>query len=139
VRVVIDASVAVKWILPEPARERSVDRAVDVLEGIRSGRLLPLQPPHWMAEVAAVITRLRPAIAGRSIRLLDAMELPIEREVGTLVRAAELATDLDHHLFDTLYHAVALTNEATLITADDRYYRKAHHLGAILDLSSYPS
>jgi predicted nucleic acid-binding protein len=92
-----------------------------------------------MAEVAAVITGLRPAIAERSIRLLDAMELPVEREVDTLVRAAALAADLEHNVFDTLYHAVALANEATLITADDRYHRKARHLGAIVDLTSFPS
>jgi predicted nucleic acid-binding protein len=92
-----------------------------------------------MAEAAAVISRLRPAVAERSIRLMDAMELPTDRDIETLVRASTLASALDHHLFDTLYHAVALGNEATLITADQRYFRKARHLGAILDLRSYAS
>ena len=122
-----------------PERESALDKAVEVLEGIRSGELFPLQPPHWMVEVAAVITRLRPAIAEGSIRLLDAMELPIDRDIETLVRATELAATLDHHVFDTLYHSVALAGDATLITADERYLRKARHLGAILGLGSYAS
>ena len=36
-------------------------------------------------------------------------------------RAIELAQQLDHHLFDTLFHAVALSvTGATLVTADHR-------------------
>jgi predicted nucleic acid-binding protein len=138
VRAVVDASVVVKWILPDADREPDLDRAVEVLEGVRSGRLLPLQPPHWIVEVAAVITRLRPEIAVRSIRLLDAMELPIDRDVDTLNRAIEMAAALGAHVFDTLYHAVALANDGTLITSDERYLRRARHLGRIVALHSFP-
>jgi hypothetical protein len=35
-------------------------------------------------------------------------------------------------LFDTLYHATAFEAEAVLITADQRYYDKASHLGSIV-------
>ena len=38
---------------------------------------------------------------------------------------------LDHHLFDTLYHAVALEEGATLVTADETYYGKAKDLGGV--------
>jgi predicted nucleic acid-binding protein len=47
-------------------------------------------------------------------------------------RAVELAIGLSHHLFDTLYHATALENEAVMITADRRYHDKAAHLGRIM-------
>ena len=37
-----------------------------------------------------------------------------------------LSIDLQHHLFDTLYHATAIhTDGATLLTDDDSYYDKA--------------
>lgn len=37
-----------------------------------------------------------------------------------------LAIETNHHLFDTLYHAVTLENEdALLVTADDRNHMKA--------------
>ncbi len=136
-RVVVDASVAIKWILPDPDHEADLDAALEILEGARSGELEPIQPPHWLAEVAAVVTLVRPSIVERSIRLLDAMELTVDTEIDTLVLAGHLATDLEHHLFDTLYHAVALTHDATLITADTRYIAKARHLGAIRALQRY--
>lgn len=38
----------------------------------------------------------------------------------------------DQHLFDTLYHAVALETEgAVLVTADERYYSKARRVGGV--------
>ena len=47
-------------------------------------------------------------------------------------RARELAITLDHHMMDTLYHAVALDHgDAELVTADERYWRKARSLGAV--------
>jgi predicted nucleic acid-binding protein len=53
-------------------------------------------------------------------------------------RAIALACQLDHHLFDTLYHAVALTIPgAVLVTADRRYFAKAQHLGQITWLADF--
>ena len=52
-------------------------------------------------------------------------------------RAAHLSVQLKHHLFDTLYHAVALENDATLVTADDAYFAKAYRLGNIKLLTSF--
>jgi predicted nucleic acid-binding protein len=52
--------------------------------------------------------------------------------------AIRLSVELNHHLFDTLYHAVALNSlDITLITADDAYYRKAQGMGQILRLQDY--
>lgn len=49
--------------------------------------------------------------------------------------AIELSATLEHHLFDTLYHALALDVGATLVTADARYYRKAAQMGSVVLLS----
>jgi predicted nucleic acid-binding protein len=136
-KVVLDASVIVKWVLPDSDDEADIPRALDLLAAIRSGDVEPLQPPHWLAEVAAVVTRLRPEIAETTLDLLDAMELPVAADLMIYKRASRLAADLDHHLFDTLYHAVALEREATLISADGRYFRKATHLGAIVALEAW--
>ncbi|EAR21295.1 type II toxin-antitoxin system VapC family toxin [Nitrococcus mobilis] len=136
-KLVIDASVTVKWLFPDPAVEPQADQAVAILEGIRRGTLAPLQPPHWLIEVAAVISRLRPAMAERAIELLDAMELPIINDPGIIRRASRLAVQLQHHLFDTAYHALALEWGATLVTADRRYYRKARALGGVRDLTDW--
>ena len=52
-------------------------------------------------------------------------------------RAADLSIELNHHLFDTLYHAVALEEGATLVTADEVYFAKATGLGNIQRLADF--
>lgn len=137
-RVVVDASVVAKWVLPSTdGEEPDAERAVEVLRGIQRGDLEPLQPPHWLAEIAAVVARLIPDRADDVLDLLDALELPVAGEVHVYKRAAGLAKDLDHHLFDTLYHAVALVGAGTLVTADEHYWRKARELGGVVRLADW--
>ena len=136
-KLVVDASVAIKWFVPDSPREPDADRAAALLRAIRDGQVDLLQPPHWLAEVAAVITRLRPQIADESIDLLDAMELETSADTEVYKRASGLSKQLDQHLFDTLYHALALANDALLVTADDRYLRKARPLGKVVALAEW--
>jgi predicted nucleic acid-binding protein len=132
--VVVDASVAVKWALPEATSETHAQEALAVLAAIRSGRATFLQPPHWLLEVTGVLVRLRPHVVDETIALLDLIRVSIAHEAYVLRRAARLARELDHHLFDTLYHAVALEHDGVLVTDDGRYARKAAHLGNIVEL-----
>jgi len=134
---VVDASVIVKWFFQDPAREPNSKQALAILESIRDGNLEPLQPPHWLAEVAAVIARLDPGRSEQTIDLLGAMELPISSEMAVYKRAAVLASHLNQHLFDTLYHAVAIEHDTTLLTADRRYFRKSRQLGHITYLTDW--
>jgi predicted nucleic acid-binding protein len=133
-RLVADASVAVKWVLPE-REEADARTALDVLAGVRDGTLSLVEPPHWFAEVAAVVVRLRPAVAKQAVGLLEALDFDVVGDLETYALACDLATRLRHHLFDTLYHAVALRLGVELVTADLTYYRKAHPLGSIRRLS----
>jgi predicted nucleic acid-binding protein len=136
-RLVLDVSVAVKWVLPEAHREADLDRALAILGQVRSGEIEPLQPPHWLAEVAAVLVRLAPEGAQAALDLLYAMELPVAEDLEVYRRAVTLSRSLDHPLFDTLYHAVALEHGGTLVTADDRYYRKAEAAGRLVRLGDW--
>jgi hypothetical protein len=54
-----------------------------------------------------------------------------------LKRAADMSVALNHHLFDTLYHSLALEEGATLVTADEVYFAKAKDLGAIVPLAEF--
>lgn len=137
--LVLDASVVVTWVLSDPATEPDTDRAVQVLQGIHAGRLAVLEPPHWLAEVAAVICRLAPRRAHEVVQLLQAMELPVADHSDMYGRACDLAVRLGAHVFDTLYHAVALSEpDALLITADERYFRQARRAGQIVRLAEAP-
>jgi predicted nucleic acid-binding protein len=137
VKLVVDASVAVKWVFPDSANEPDAERAVELLNAVRDNRVELIQPPHWLAEVAAVISRLRPEIANHAIDLLDALELVVEASAETYKRASRISAQLDHHLFDTLYHALALECDALLVSADKRYVRKAGALGNVVSLQDW--
>ena len=140
--VVLDASVVLKWMFEDPARERDTEKAFAVIESVVRGRQEILQPVHWLAEVAAVAARLTPQTALRDVEMLAALEFPATDDPNVMRRATDLAIETNHHLFDTLYHAVALENEdAMLVTADDRYYVKAERYGmisALRDCGSVP-
>jgi predicted nucleic acid-binding protein len=129
---VLDASVVVKWVLADPEVEPDTERALRVLEELRAGRVAVLEPPHWLAEVAALLCRLAPRRAREVVRLLQAMELPVSDHPDLYARACDLSVQLGVHVFDTLYHAIALLEaDAVLITADERYYRRAVGAGRI--------
>ncbi|MDH4193608.1 MAG: hypothetical protein OEY80_13025 [Nitrospirota bacterium] len=54
-------------------------------------------------------------------------------------QACRLAVDLNHHLLDTLYHAVALqSSETVFVTADTQHFRKAVRCGHIIELKDVP-
>jgi predicted nucleic acid-binding protein len=140
VTVVLDASVILKWLFEDPAREPDTDKALAVIKAVIQGDLEILQPVHWLAEVAAVAARLAPQTAIQDIEMLSAMRFPTSDEPNVIRRATSLALETKHHLFDTLYHAVALENDdSLLVTADDRYRKKAEHFGMIAALHDWES
>lgn len=118
--MVVDASVAAKWILPEPGHEQ----AQAVLCGDE-----PLFAPELIrVEVASAITKrvrlniLSPeeamAACDRWLRLVDSdvIELVPDREL--LGRAIEHALVVRHALQDCLYLSAATFLGAGLFTAD---------------------
>ena len=124
--IVVDASVAVKWVIEEP------DSA---LAAQLLGSAEPMVAPELLrTEGAGAVTR-----AFRSGRLTrEAAEASLElwldafRSVVELVpnehhlrRAAELSCDLRHPLADCLYLALAERLGATLLTADTTFARRA--------------
>lgn len=130
--IVADASVVLKWLLPDRPGEDDTVPALTLYNEIMEGRAELVQPPHWLAEVAAVMARLAPEKASGHLDDLDAMEVPVISDIKVYQIAFDLSVRLKHHLFDTLYHAVALaTPGATLVTADERYFRKAKLFGQI--------
>ena len=59
-RCVVDASVAIKWFFQSAPDEADVDAAVALLRANRDGLADFHQPPHFIAEVAAVLARKKP-------------------------------------------------------------------------------
>lgn len=136
-RLVLDASVWVKWLFNDPEREPLTDEATALVAAVIE-RGAMLQPVHWLAEVGAALARKTPETAERNLFLLDALECETLGGIEVIQRACRLSIELNHHLFDTLYHAVALeTDDAMLITADGRYLNRAEPVGRILALERW--
>ncbi len=130
--LVVDASVALKWFFLDRPDEGDIGPALALLRGVSSGRVQLVQPPHFVAEVAAVLARETPPTAERDLGRLTALPM---RAVGApqhYLLAMQLSARHKQHLFDTLYHALALSIPgATLVTADTRYETKARDEGHI--------
>ena len=135
---VVDASVAIKWFLFFKPDEDHAGHALKILEEAVAGRLKLYQPPHFVAEMAAVLARENPQNALLNLHDLLNTEFHFVEGAEIYAIATDLAVRLDHHVFDTLYHAVALhTPGATLVTADRRYYAKARPEGQITLLADW--
>ncbi len=136
--VVLDASVILKWLIEDPERKADTDRAIALVEAVVRGELEVRQPAHWLVEVGAVLARLSPETAVDDVAWLSGLELPIQDDPVVLSRATRIAVETGQHLFDTLYHAIAMeTASATLVTADERYLAKAGSLGRIVALRDW--
>jgi predicted nucleic acid-binding protein len=138
VTLVVDASVVVKWLLKDAEREEQTEHATRLMTWVIEGHEPVVQPVHWLVEVGAVLARLSPQTAEDDLMLLQGLELPYDDGPSVIGRACRLAIDLRQHLFDTLYHAIALeTAGATLVTADERYFAAAASVGRIVKLAEW--
>jgi predicted nucleic acid-binding protein len=136
--LVVDASVVIKWLLNDSEREAQTEKATLLMQRIAEGREPVIQPIHWLLEVGAVLARINPDSAEEDLAMLQALEFAVDDDPLILRRACQLAIELQQHLFDTLYHAIALqTPGAILVTADDRYLRAGGKLGSIVSLADW--
>lgn len=135
--IVVDASVALKWFFRDRDDEPDAEAALAVLRGVRDGAFALWQPPHFIAEVAAVLAREMPATALHRLRDLLDIEMTVVVDPVVYARAVTIAGQSRQHLFDTLYHAVAIESRAMLVTADDRYARKARDDRHVVRLADF--
>jgi predicted nucleic acid-binding protein len=118
VSVVVDASVALKWVLDEPGSE-SADALLE--EEL-------IAPALWLLEAANALWwrsqrgEITPDEATE--RLTELLNAPVATTTieGDLLTAAELASRLDHPVYDCLYLAMAIRENTYVVTADSRFH-----------------
>lgn len=121
--LVVDASVAAKWILP-PVRETLTEEAVQLLGRYEQGQLRFIVPDFFWAELANVLWKAvrqgRLSKAGAAVGLAEMKDrnLPTVPSVSLLDEAFRIATAYDRSVYDSLYVALALISKGQLITAD---------------------
>jgi predicted nucleic acid-binding protein len=135
-RTLIDASVAVKWYLPEPGERAAMRVLAEGLDGSRE-----LLAPDWIvAELANALrkkVRREECSATQAQAILELFETDAPRlleAVPLVPRALELALRLDETVYDCLYVAAAIESEAALVTADARLARAARGVVADVEL-----
>jgi predicted nucleic acid-binding protein len=117
--VVVDASVAVKWIL----REEHEAPARRVLSGSR------LLAPHLLwAEVGNTLwkryRRQEASVAEVRSMLVDVRSLPVTTFAHRplLPAALDLAISVNQTVYDCLYLALAEARDSVMVTADRRFH-----------------
>jgi predicted nucleic acid-binding protein len=127
--IVVDASVAVKWVIPEPDSERAA--------AIRTADDDLIAPSLAYAEIGSAIWRavVRGDIAAAEARRDLKVAISHYRRIVPLPELAdgalELATRLRHPIYDCFYLALAERERCALITADARLVAAAKAIKAI--------
>lgn len=135
--VVPDASVILKWVLPSDD-EPGAAAALRLRDAVAAGKLALRVPSLWLYEVGNILTRNFPAQALRLLESLVAFGMP-EGDSGGQWRkqAATLACEYRVTFYDAAYHALALVEQGTFVTADGKYFAKAKKVGAIVLLADF--
>jgi predicted nucleic acid-binding protein len=119
--LVIDASIAIKWVIEEAGtaqalalRRRATLIAPDLLVAECANVLWKkVRRQEILKEEAVLAARL---LQGSSIELLPTRSL--------LEPATRLAVELDHPAYDCLYLALAIEKDCPFVTADERFRDK---------------
>jgi len=118
---VVDASVAVKWVVPEngSGRARSLAQAK-----LAAPDLLFVECANilWKKVRMGHLTRRE---AADCLRLLLDMPVAVVGSRELLDSALRLSLELDHSVYDCLYLALALQRRFPLVTADEKLAKAA--------------
>jgi len=135
-KIVIDASVAMKWFI----QERNRDRALILREKHVKGERSLLAPDLLIYEVCNSL-RYNPEFTEADVR--DAVKalfgLHLELSSPTIRdmdKASENAFKYDITIYDALYLSLAESEKSPIITADERLCEKAEESPSVIPLSS---
>jgi predicted nucleic acid-binding protein len=123
--LVIDSSVAIKWVVPESGTAEAL--------ALRRYRLCA--PELLVAECANAFWKkvrrgeLNAAEALVAVRLLEQAEIELVSMRGLMEPAAKLAIALNHPAYDCIYLALADAIDTTFMTADEVLARRVKAKG----------
>jgi predicted nucleic acid-binding protein len=115
---VVDASVAVKWVVPEILSAQA-DRLLGSEDPLIAPDLLMIESANafWKKIRRKELSATE---AGRALDVLSASGIVVYATQPLLGRALAMARHLEHPVYDCVYVALAERERATLVTADER-------------------
>ena len=132
-RLVIDASVAIKWVVEEPGTAEAL--ALRRHQLLSPDLLIPeCANTLWKKVRRQEIGSNEAALAARLLQRADVELVPMR---GLLEPATRLAIQLDHPAYDCVYLALAQASGCSFVTADSRFCAKVRDqvpAGQVLDL-----
>ncbi len=130
--LVVDSSVAIKWVVQEQGTEQAL--------ALRRYRLSA--PDLLAAECANVLWKkvrrgdMNEAEAVVAAGLLELSGVDLVPMRGMLAQATRLALDLDHPAYDCLYLVLAQSTDRHFVTADERLVRKVREHDRAINIST---
>jgi predicted nucleic acid-binding protein len=119
-RFVVDANVAIKWVLPEIQSQ-------EALRLLNNDNQL-LVPDFFFSEVGNVIWKriCRKEItleqAKRCLAQMTGTALGVYSSRLLIPQALEIAVSVQQAVYDCVYLALAVNKQCTMVTADERFY-----------------
>lgn len=116
---VLDANVAVKWVLQEPQSSVAEEFLAQDL----------LAPELLLVECANVFwhkvsqREMDAAVAEIALRGIFAVGIEFVADEALLIRALSMAHQIRHPVYDCLYAALAELRGAPMVTADEKFAR----------------
>lgn len=138
-KFVVDANVAVKWVLPEIHS--------DAANRLLNDQYELLVPDFFFPEIGNVLwKRVRRGettleIAQQNLSVLMGGDLQLYPSLPLMPMALEIAVKVSQAVYDCVYLALAVTNQCQMVTADERFYNAlsgdvlSTHLTWVEDLS----
>lgn len=122
-KLVLDASVALKAVLSEPGS----DKARQLIDEFRQGHHTFLAPDVFLAEVGHALTRAerkKILLEGQAAILFDDVIDPcpdLHTSAPLMARAIELSSQTRASVYDCLYLVLAEDEHCEVITADQKF------------------
>jgi predicted nucleic acid-binding protein len=136
--VVPDASVLLKWVLPEEGGPW-VGEALRLRDGFETGRADLLVPSLWYYEAGNGLALHYAESAADRLAVLVGLRLSIaEPNEMWRVKTLDLAKTHGVTFYDASYHALAILHNGVFVTSDEKYLRKTSAAGYILHLKDWP-
>ena len=122
--LVIDSSIAVKWYLPGEGSAR----AALLLESVSA----LFAPDRLISEVGNVLWKRRRDMPAEELRVIagtltSACPITLRSSGALLEGALSIALAFDRTVYDSLYLALAVSEDCRLVTADERLINALMH------------
>lgn len=119
-KIVVDANVAIKLVLPEIHSEAALR--------LRNTNFELLVPDFFFPEIGNILWKrvrrneISLEEAKNNLAVLSLLPWQVYSSQSLMPLALEIAVRIDQAVYDCVYLALAVTNQCQMVTADERFY-----------------